>query len=829
MAIDLSARIEEWRSQLLDTTKRNRLISLKLGKTGALKLIHPSAQSLWEQLIALGGTMSFPTRQELVGESDAVSDDDSPGQYPSVFDPDIEGDSPTGRIDLRTCLESPNLLESHVLTDLSDKLLKPRLGRLALNAKTSMTEQGVPTLFLTFGMLRWFESPDSQVEILSPLLLVPAELSRENVGSPWELKAQEDEVVPNHSLVQLMSSSFAIRLPDLPNSEEADHTERRDRHFAGVRNAIRHQKKWEVLDDCCLGIFGFQKIAMWEDLGKNQDQIAEHDLCRAIGGDGFVSLYAPQGLPRDRDLDTATHPGRTFHILDSDSSQHEAIEAAKRGASLIVDGPPGTGKSQTIANIIAEFLAEGKSVLFVSEKSAALEVVKRRLDENGLGDFCLECHSHKANKKQVIEELGRCLSLPIEKYKNQEDDLAHLSDTRELLNAYVRSLHEIRQPLGLSAYQVHGRLVAIRGRGISRCPIPDLEHLTADRLRKMTDLVGRLTDFRNVIENYAIHPWRGSRTQGRSLSLDEDIRHHFERLSVALAEIVEAAPLLTRLGFLPSEPTMNDWLQGTELSRKSPSYPVVPPEWFRGEPREIAAGYIRLDGTTRDYRQVRQQMPEFVDEEILAIDQAETASFPLAIEERGSTLLPHDGKTLTALKDHLQVVIDSLRVLSSHLRSTDGRLEPHDGRPEPETAPDPGTAVGQGGRTPGDRRTIRSDAPLVARSSTAARNIAVSRLLRGRPTGVPRSTRPRARSRRRSAVHGFPRNRFDDPQVASGDDGTHTPRTSPSSAPLRSRGGALFRGGSGVAGQRIGDSWFADTSSGGAGIAKAPRTSRPDR
>ena len=154
MAMDLSARIEEWRSQLLDTTKRNRLISLKLGRAGTLKLIYPSAELLWERLVSLGETMSFPMKQELVGEPEEADDQDPSGHYPSVFDPETDGNSPAGRIDLKRCLASPRLLESHILTDLSDKLLKPRLGRLALNAKTSMTEQGVPTLFLTFGMLR---------------------------------------------------------------------------------------------------------------------------------------------------------------------------------------------------------------------------------------------------------------------------------------------------------------------------------------------------------------------------------------------------------------------------------------------------------------------------------------------------------------------------------------------------------------------------------------------------------------------------------------------------------------------------------------------------
>ncbi len=106
-------------------------------------------------------------------------------------------------------------------------------------------------------------------------------------------------------------------------------------------------------------------------------------------------------------------------ILDCDSSQLEAIVAAKKGVSFVLDGPPGTGKSQTITNIIADALSAGKRVLFVSEKVAALDVVKRRLDDCGLGDFCLECHSSKANSRVVLEELKSCLELPSETYPIQ--------------------------------------------------------------------------------------------------------------------------------------------------------------------------------------------------------------------------------------------------------------------------------------------------------------------------------------------------------------------------------------------------------------------------
>ena len=151
-----------------------------------------------------------------------------------------------------------------------------------------------------------------------------------------------------------------------------------------------------------------------------------------------VALPPPPGAARRRRTWTSRcRREAAIHILDADSSQHEAIEAVKRGAHLVIDGPPGTGKSQTIANIIAECLAAGKTVLFVSEKTAALDVVKRRLDECGLGDFCLELHSHKANKREVVAELGRCLDLGAGGAPDVTAELRQLADDRGRLNAYV--------------------------------------------------------------------------------------------------------------------------------------------------------------------------------------------------------------------------------------------------------------------------------------------------------------------------------------------------------------------------------------------------------
>ncbi len=241
MGTSLTARIEEWRNQLLDTSKRNRLISLNLGRAGAVKLVHPSAESLWTSLVTDGKTMSFPLKRELLDLPTGDQEIEPTGSYSSLFDPETETTLPGERIDLKLCLQSPELRDDHVLTDLVDKQLKSRLGRLALNAKTSMTEQGVPTLYVTFGLMKWFESPDSQVQILSPLLLFPVEMERENVESPWNIKLQDEEVLPNHSLSQFMSNSFSIRFPDLPDGEDSDSPDWRLRYFAAIQNAIRHQ------------------------------------------------------------------------------------------------------------------------------------------------------------------------------------------------------------------------------------------------------------------------------------------------------------------------------------------------------------------------------------------------------------------------------------------------------------------------------------------------------------------------------------------------------------------------------------------------------------
>jgi hypothetical protein len=577
-----------------------------------MAIVYPDPGELWHQLVSLGDPLVFPWKRELIDLPPEGDDGSADGPRPVLYDPGDAAEffSPDDVLD--RCLRSDRLRPDHLVTELTDKRLAARLTRLALAARESMTEQGVPILYAAFGFLRWFERDDSEVAIRSPLLLVPVRLERESVGAAWRLQAEEDDVLFNHTLAQLMGTDFELRLPGEGDvTLDPDDPSSRTAYYAAVQRAVRHHERWEVLDEAALGTFNFQKLAMWEDLGRNQGCIASHDLCRAIAGDHSAAPRPPSDLPDERELDETTRPQETHHILDADSSQHTAIIAATRGANLVLDGPPGTGKSQTIANIIAEFLAAGRTVLFVSEKAAALEVVKRRLDDRGLGDFCLELHSHKASKREAVAELGRCLGLSPQPFRDSADELRQLAETRRQLNEYVRELHACREPLGSSAYEVHGQLARLGWIGsTSRCPVPEVLGRDAAWLRDIAELLGRLPDCRAVIEDLDRHPWRGCRVAVYSLTVRDDVEHHLGRLAATMRRAAEACPLLHGLGFGTSRPTRAYWLAALADAQAVLAGPLVPADWLRADPPRVARAVMELDRVTQAIRQAWGRLPE---------------------------------------------------------------------------------------------------------------------------------------------------------------------------------------------------------------------------
>lgn len=242
------------------------------------------------------------------------------------------------------------------------------------------------------------------------------------------------------SLYEKIKNEFAVKLPEFDELDTVDVNE----YFTQVEKCIAGQSRWKVSrDEMVLGFFSFGKFLMYKDLdhetwpeGKGPQ---DHSIVQALLSTGFQN-DTPL-ISDDSHIDEILSPQDVNLVLDADSSQTLAILDINSGQNMVIQGPPGTGKSQTITNVIAEAIGLNKKVLFVSEKMSALEVVKRRLDAVGLGDAVLELHSHKTNKRALLEELKRTMSLGKPIVGNINDDIQSLTEMRDRLNAYCEAVN----------------------------------------------------------------------------------------------------------------------------------------------------------------------------------------------------------------------------------------------------------------------------------------------------------------------------------------------------------------------------------------------------
>jgi len=661
MPFDPDLRLAEWRTSLLDTTKRNRLIKFAAGRTGGVNLVRPVAAELWAKLVREGTTFTFPWKQALLGLPPEILNAET---LSADFDPQ-SGNAATEAAEVAReftvlCERSANLLPTHLLTEFNDRLLAARLTKLFRTAKEASTDHGVTTLFAAFGFLRWFESPDSEEELLSPLLLVPVKLDRETVESAFTLRAEDDDILPNHCLAEMLQTQFRIKMPSGAEAAlDADNPECFAAYLNAVRAAVKDTPRWSVVESSALGVFNFQKLAMWEDLGRNADRVKAHPLCRAIAGDNALSLSLPEGLPTANELDRSVPPELVSHILDADSSQQEAIEAVRRGANLVMDGPPGTGKSQTIANMIAEALAAGKTVLFVSEKTAALEVVKRRLDSCSLGDFCLELHSHKANKKLVVAELGRCLELPQAGVPDTTAQLKELAEVRGKLNEFVHELHAVRQPLGWSAFRILGELSGLNHiPGRSRLAIENVATRDTEYVRRGVEILSGLANNRSVVEEPGGHPWRGCKLTTATLGVVDEAKYNLTQLAKAVPAAETATRALGELGVCENPFTVVHWLASEADGARVLATPLFPVECFRTDPKASAEAVITLDSASRAARELAGMLLEFDPSAVRAITDPD--SFAGLVPDRERLVGEHPARDRVVT---LKRVAASLRTL----------------------------------------------------------------------------------------------------------------------------------------------------------------------
>ena len=427
-------------------------------------------------------------------------------------------------------LPAPQRRNNTLTSSLSAARLTRALYNLRARARTAAEEQGVNVLFVAFGLLHWID-PETKEEAQSPVVLAPVKLEKERGRDAYSIELMEDDLLLNPTLAYKLKTDFDLRLPDLPDTlEEAGVAA----YVEQVRALIATRPGWSVTSEAILGVFSFQKINLYQDLAEYQDLYAAHPIIAALGSGAPLPPPPPTILATE--LDARVPPSNSYQVVDADASQQEAIEAVKAGASFVLQGPPGTGKSQTITNIIAECLAAGQHVLFVSQKMAALEVVQHRLNQAGLGALCLQLHSHKRDKREVVQELIDSLDAPAVQLKPDiQTALLELEETRRKLNAYVTALHTPRFALHQPAFHAYGELARLHGTLAVRFEVGDVTSVDAALWSKRMQLLDQFEALPDLIDRFQQHPWRG--VVIRSVSFAQR-----DQLAQALAELIDLVP-----------------------------------------------------------------------------------------------------------------------------------------------------------------------------------------------------------------------------------------------------------------------------------------------
>jgi very-short-patch-repair endonuclease len=503
-------KLSEWKRQLLDLSKRNRLLHFRETKRQTLRVQLPEPEAVFARVALQEKPLTVVglDQQAMLDLNEAVPEEDP------------------------VAPRLPTVNQGEILFSGSVEKVASALYTLRSRSRTELEERGVGVLYVAFGFLHWYEADQSDYEIISPLVLVPVDLQRDTAVQPYRLLHRDDDIVVNPTLRKVMEDQFKIELPDLPDEESWSLAH----YLAAVTAVVSPQARWRVEDAAFLSVFSFLKLNMYRDLEMGLDAARQSAIIQALAGD-LSLLAATQGdvheIPAEQ-LDERVDPAACLQVLDADSSQQQAIELAKAGASFVLQGPPGTGKSQTIANVIAELLGLGRTVLFVSEKAAALDVVHRRLTAAGLADACLAVHSQKANKRDVVAELARVYALGSARPPEPEAfNYARLRERRSALSEYVRELHLRREPLGRSVFEVEGLVAELGGAPEVPFNVGDITLLTSERLESMRDAVARLSGSADVIATLRENPWRGSIVDGQSLEVRRVVS---TRLSAARGE-----------------------------------------------------------------------------------------------------------------------------------------------------------------------------------------------------------------------------------------------------------------------------------------------------
>lgn len=541
-------RVEKWKRQLLDLTKRNKLLNLS-DRSNAVRLYCPDIGQI-EDMLADGQIFNFLSSAKTPFADDA--------RDPSLFrlsagnDPQVE-----------YALEQ---LGSKVLVaNESEKSLEKNLLNLFRKTKSDLEEGGANTLYLAIGFLKWKETPESIRVYKAPLLLIPVELQRNSARSKVKLKQREDdEPIFNSTLIEFLENDYEVDLTrlgkELPEDDSGIDV---DLVLSTVREKVKDIKGFEVSNDIVLSNFSFAKYLMWKDLTDRVDELKDNTFVKHLIDNPTSPYLQDSEFLNPDDIDDKLKPEEMFVPLNADSSQLVAIAASAKAQDFVLEGPPGTGKSETIANIIAHNIALGRKVLFVAEKMAALNVVHRRIEKVGLDHLCLELHSNKTNKRAVLDQLKK--SVNQQEARDQSgwlEEASKLFEIRHSLNDYVKELHK-PSAFGLSPRQAISRVARFKDEMAftldwlnqsNQAPVKTIEELKS--LRELTKKIGLL--FKDI-ESQDVTAFQLVEQDEWSNSWQRDFIQSTKTLKSSLDNIVDSATgLQNGFTFLENASTIED-------------------------------------------------------------------------------------------------------------------------------------------------------------------------------------------------------------------------------------------------------------------------------
>lgn len=508
-------KFDIWERKLLDFSLRNSLLNLYLRRK-AIQFI------------------SF--------DVDKIEDHLQDGEeYCILAKPDVEFHFENAERMNRSKLAEP--LRELITTDIAHHRLhtyqteaetQGTLKNIYRAARNAIEETGANSLFLTIGTLRWYETPLSETPRYAPLLLLPVEMVYKK-GS-YFIRTREEEITLNITLIEFLRQNYDIRingLDPLPKDQSGVDV---PLIFAIIRDALKEQKRWDVEEECLLGTFSFSKFLMWNDVHNNREQLKKNDIVNSLVENRLT--FSPEALTSDlRSVDAEISPSELALPVAVDSSQMAAVIEGGKGHSFILYGPPGTGKSQTITNLIANALYQGKRVLFVAEKMAALSVVQSRLAKIGLDPFCLELHSNKVTKRHVLEQLESALKVthivPPSDYAATADKV--FARRKELIE-YMKALHDVDPQDGLSLYDCILRYESVDAEPLAGfSPDPALDALISrEGVKAVEEKLGsRFETVIKLVGQPSQHPLKGMHvTKEMLMSPDETVSRMKESVQV---------------------------------------------------------------------------------------------------------------------------------------------------------------------------------------------------------------------------------------------------------------------------------------------------------